>query len=110
MIKNIHHFIDILIVLIRRVILISAQPLLGLVLRIERKSRFLTAANTVRYKYLFKTTAPQHLSLRPGHVLERSSNFSGSESCVASAVFAFKIKVSTVLEIIQRNYHLTKQN
>ena len=107
---NIHHFIDILIVLIGRVILISAQPLVGLVLRVERKSSFLTAANTVGCKYLFKTTTPQTLSLRPGPVLERSDNFSGSESCVTSAVFAFKIKVSTILEIIQRNYHLTKQN
>ena len=34
-------------------------------------------------------------------------NFSGSESCFVFVVFAFKIKVSIILKIIQWTYQLT---
>ena len=37
-------------------------------------------------------------------------NFSGPESCLMFAVFAFKIKVSKTLKMIQWNYQLTKQD
>ena len=41
---------------------------------------------------------------------ESRDNFSGSESCFVFIVFAFKIKVSINLKIMQWNYKLTKQN
>ena len=37
-------------------------------------------------------------------------NFSGPESCFVFAVFAFKIKPSIILKIIEWNSQLTKQN
>ena len=42
--------------------------------------------------------------------LESPGNFSGPESCLMFAVFAFKIKVSTTLKMIRWNYQLTKRN
>ena len=110
MIKNIHHFIDILIVLIRRVILISAQPLLGLVLRIQRKSRFLTAATQCGVNICLKRQHRKPLACGQGTFWKDPAIFRARKAALHTAVFAFKIKVSTILEIIQRNYHLTKQN
>ena len=43
-------------------------------------------------------------------VLESPVNLSGPKSCFAFVVFAFKIKVSIILKIIQWNYQLTKHN
>ena len=37
-------------------------------------------------------------------------NYSGPESCFVFVVFAFKIKVSIILKIVQRTYQLTKKN
>ena len=45
-----------------------------------------------------------------GPFLESPGNFSGRESCFVFVVFAFKIKASIVLKIIEWNYQLTKQN
>ena len=45
-----------------------------------------------------------------GLFLERFGNFSGPESYFVFTVFTFKIKVSIILKMIQRNYQLTKQN
>ena len=44
-----------------------------------------------------------------GLFLESPDNFLGPESCFRCAVFAFNIKISVVLKIIQWNYQLTKQ-
>ena len=41
---------------------------------------------------------------------ESRDNFSAPESCFVFIVFAFKIKVSIILKIMQWNYKLTKQN
>ena len=46
----------------------------------------------------------------PGLFLESSVGFSGPESCFRFAVFTFKMKVSIILTMIQRNYQLTRQN
>ena len=46
----------------------------------------------------------------PGLILESSVGFAGPESYFRFAVFTFKMKVSIILTIIQRNYQLTKQN
>ena len=45
-----------------------------------------------------------------GLFLESLDNFSGSESCFVFVVFAFKIKVSIILKIIQWTYQLTKKH
>ena len=45
-----------------------------------------------------------------GPFLESPDNFLGPKSCFIFAVFAFKIKVSIILKMIQWNYQLMKQN
>ena len=45
-----------------------------------------------------------------GLFLESLDNFSGSESCFVFVVFAFKIKVSIILKIIQWTYQLRRKN
>ena len=45
-----------------------------------------------------------------GLFLESSYNFLGPKSCFMCAVFAFKIKVSIILKMIQWKYQLKKQN
>ena len=44
-----------------------------------------------------------------GLFLESLDNFSGSESCFVFVVFAFKIKVSIILKIIQWTYQLRRK-
>ena len=46
----------------------------------------------------------------PRPFLESPGNFSGPENCFMFAMFTFKIKVSIILKMKQKNYQLTKQN
>ena len=45
-----------------------------------------------------------------GPISRKSHNFSESESCFVFVVFAFKIKVSIILKIIQWTYQLRRKN
>ena len=45
-----------------------------------------------------------------GPFLESPGNFSGPESWIMMAGFAFKVKVSIILKMMKWNYQLTKQN
>ena len=67
-------------------------------------------------RYLVWSTVFMHLNTaiyeirNRGPFLECPGNFSGLESCFMFTVYAFKIKVSIILKMIQWNYQLTKQN
>ena len=67
--------------------------------------------NLVRFCYCRAQSAiPPSFFQTWGLFLESPNNFSGPKSCFMFAVFAFKIKVSIILKMIQWKYQLKKQN